>query len=99
MNDVEWRDDALLLYLRKTKADQEGREGQTPYHIYLNVCDPYLNVGLSLACYFVKHPNILNSTHSTYKIFLLNFNTTGIHEFCIKLCLKTQLHLGGLEWK
>ena len=71
MNDVEWRDDALLLFLRKTKTDQEGREGQTPYHIYFNSCDPYLNVGLSLGLYFLKHPNILTST--TNKVFPAEF--------------------------
>jgi hypothetical protein len=73
MNDVEWRDEILLLFLRKTKTDQEGREGQTPpYHINLNSCDPYyLNVGLSLVCYFLKHPNILTST--TNKVFPAEF--------------------------
>lgn len=71
MNDVEWRDDALLLFLRKTKTDQEGREGQTPCYIYFNLCDPYLNVGLSLGLYFLKHPNILTST--TNKVFLAEF--------------------------
>ena len=34
MNDIEWRDDSLILFLRKTKTDQEGREAQTPYHNY-----------------------------------------------------------------
>jgi hypothetical protein len=72
MNDIEWRDDSLILFLRKTKTDQEGsREAQTPYHNYFNSCDPYLNLGLSLGCYFLKHPNLL--TDSTLKLFPADF--------------------------
>ena len=56
MNDIEWRDDSLILLLRKTKTDQEGREAQTPYHNYFNLCDRYLSLGLSLGCYFFKTP-------------------------------------------
>jgi hypothetical protein len=82
LNDIEWRDDSLILFLRKTKTDQEGREAQTPYHNYFNSCDPYLNLGLSLGCYFLKHnPNLL--TDSTLKLFLPTFNTTGFQEFSL----------------
>jgi hypothetical protein len=72
MNDIEWHDDSLILFLRKTKTDQEGREVQTPfYHNYFNSCDPYLNLGLSLGCYLLKHPKLLTDT--TNKLLSADF--------------------------
>jgi hypothetical protein len=61
LNDFQWNDDALMVYLRKTKTDQEGSNGKTPYHLYANPVDPCLCVVLSLGVYLMSNPGILES--------------------------------------
>ena len=37
VNDFERGSDSLLIYLKRSKHDQEGQTGKTPYHIFLTV--------------------------------------------------------------
>mmetsp|Transcript_14301 Transcript_14301/g.26814 ORF Transcript_14301/g.26814 Transcript_14301/m.26814 type:complete len:130 (+) Transcript_14301:388-777(+) len=37
VNDFEFEGDSLLVYLKKTKTDQEGNDSKTPYHCYFNM--------------------------------------------------------------
>ena len=52
VNYLQWCDDALLVRLKKTKTDQEGINGKTPYHVYLNSADPYFKDGIGNLFYF-----------------------------------------------
>lgn len=71
VNDFEFKDDSLLVYLKKTKTDQEGNDGKTPYHCYFNTVDPSLNLGLALGIYLLSNPGILS--HPTNKLFPSDF--------------------------
>ena len=59
LNDLQWSDDALLVFLRRTKTDQEGSNGKKPYHLYANPIDPCLSIVLSLGVYLLSNPGIL----------------------------------------
>lgn len=61
VNDFEFEGDSLLVYLKKTKTDQEGNDSRTPYHCYFNTVDPYLNLGLALGVYVLSNPGILSN--------------------------------------
>lgn len=67
VNDLEWGDDCLLIYMKKTKTDQEGENGRVPFHVYFNSETPYLNVGLALGLYLLANPGILSDP--TNKLF------------------------------
>jgi len=58
MNDFEFLGDSLLVYMKKTKTDQEGNHGRVPYHCYFNSVEPELNLGLSLGLYLLTNPGI-----------------------------------------
>jgi hypothetical protein len=61
VNDFEFEGDSLLVYLKKTKTDQEGNNSKTPYHCYFNTVDPHLNLGLALGVYLLSNPGILSN--------------------------------------
>lgn len=71
VNDLEWDDDALLIYMKKSKTDQEGKNGKVPFHVYFNTEVPFLNVGLALGLYLLTNPGILSK--STNKLFPAEF--------------------------
>mmetsp|Transcript_13416 Transcript_13416/g.25176 ORF Transcript_13416/g.25176 Transcript_13416/m.25176 type:complete len:440 (-) Transcript_13416:928-2247(-) len=64
MNDFEFLGDALLVYMKKTKTDQEGNHGRVPYHCYFNSVDPHLNLGLALGLYLLTNPGVLTNPHN-----------------------------------
>ena len=53
MKDFEFLGDAPLVYMKRTKTDQEGDHGRLPYHCYFNSVDPHLNLGLALGLYLL----------------------------------------------
>ena len=59
VSDLEWNDDALIIYLKRSKTDQEGNNGKTPYHLYANPLAPHLSVVLALGNYLVTNPGVL----------------------------------------
>jgi hypothetical protein len=59
MNDFEWSDDSLIVFLRKTKTDQEGANSKIPYHLYANPIEPCLSVVLALGVYLLTNPGLL----------------------------------------
>ena len=59
MSDFEWNDDSLIVFLRKSKTDQEGTNSSTPFHLYANPVDPSLSVVLALGIYLLSNPGIL----------------------------------------
>ena len=61
VNDFKWESDSLLIFLKRSKHDQEGQHGRTPFHIFFNSENPYLNIGLSLGMYFFSHPGVLSN--------------------------------------
>lgn len=61
INDFEFEGDSLLVYLKKTKTDQEGNDSRTPYHCYFNTVDPFLNLGLAIGLYLLSNPGILSN--------------------------------------
>jgi len=61
VNDFEFQDDALLVYMKKTKTDQDGNHGRTPYNCYFNAVDPHLNLGLALGMYLLSNPGIVSN--------------------------------------
>ena len=62
VNDFEFEGDSLLVYLKKTKMDQEGNESMMPYHCCFNMVDPYLNLGLGFGVYvLLSNPGILSN--------------------------------------
>lgn len=63
VRDLEWRDDSLIVYLKRSKTDQEGVNGRTPYHLYANPLSPHLCVVLSLSTYVLCSPGLLESDH------------------------------------
>lgn len=67
VNDLEFQGDSLRVYLKRTKTDQEGNEGGTPYHCYFNTVCPPLNLGLALGVYLLCNPGIL--TNPKNKLF------------------------------
>jgi hypothetical protein len=64
MNDFEFLGDSLLVYMKKTKTDQEGNHGRVPYHCYFNSVEPELNLGLSLGLYLLTNPGIISNPHN-----------------------------------
>jgi len=34
VHDFEWESDSLLIFLKRSKYDQEGQHGRTPFHIF-----------------------------------------------------------------
>ena len=64
MNDLMWKDDAMIMYMKKTKTDQLGDNRKVPHHVFFNSVDPYLNVGLALGMYLLTNPKILSDVNS-----------------------------------
>jgi hypothetical protein len=71
VNDFEFKDDSLLVYLKKSKKDQEGNDSQMPYCSYFNMVNPYLNLGLAYGVYVLSNPGILSNP--TNKLFPSEF--------------------------
>ena len=61
LSDFEWSDDSLVVYLKKSKTDQEGANGKTPFHIYANPLNPEICPVLALGLYLVNNPGLLVS--------------------------------------
>jgi hypothetical protein len=40
MNHIEWRDDCLVIFFSKTKANQEGVDMNIPWHVHSNPSCP-----------------------------------------------------------
>ncbi len=59
VSDLEWSDDSLIIFLKRSKTDQEGQNGKTPYHLYANPTAPHLSVTLSLGNYLLSNPGLL----------------------------------------
>lgn len=64
VNDLEFLGDSLLVYMKKTKTDQEGNHGRLPYHCYFNSSQPHLNLGLALGLYLLSNPGIITNPHN-----------------------------------
>ena len=61
LSDFEWSDDSLIIYLQRSKTDQEGNNAKTPYHVYANPLDPRLSVPLVLGMYLSSNPGLLET--------------------------------------
>ena len=59
LSDFEWSDDSLVVYLKKSKTDQEGANGKTPFHLYANPENPEICPVLALGLYLVNNPGLL----------------------------------------
>ena len=59
LSDFEWTDDSLVVYLKKTKTDQEGENGKVPFHLYANPSCPEICPVLALGMYLVNNPGLL----------------------------------------
>ena len=59
LSDFEWSDDSLIVYLKKSKTDQEGANGKIPFHLYANPLSPEICPVLALGLYLVNNPGLL----------------------------------------
>ena len=59
VSDLEWSDDSLIIFLKRSKTDQEGQNGKTPYHVFANPLSPHLSVPLALGNYLLTNPGVL----------------------------------------
>ena len=66
VGDMEWSDDSLVVYLKKTKTDQEGKNGKVGFHIFSNPLQPHLDVLLSLGTYLFTNPGILQENRKLF---------------------------------
>jgi hypothetical protein len=66
VGDLEWCDDCLIIFLKKSKTDQEGVDGMTPFHIYFNPLDPSICPGLAMAVYLFANPGILRNNKKIF---------------------------------
>ena len=62
--DIEFGDDCMLIFMKRTKTDQEGKNGKTGFHIFSNALKPHLDIFLSLCTYLLCHPGILSNNNS-----------------------------------
>ena len=67
IGDLEWNDDALICYLKRTKTDQEGNNGKTPYHLYSNPLSPHLSVVLALGNYLLTNPGVIKENGMLFR--------------------------------
>jgi hypothetical protein len=59
IGDLEWSDDSLIIYLKKSKTDQEGVDSLTPFHVYFNPTEPSICPGVALGMYLFSNPGII----------------------------------------
>jgi hypothetical protein len=59
IGDLEWSDDCLIVFLKKSKTDQEGVDALTPFHVYFNPTDPSICPGVALGMYLFSNPGII----------------------------------------
>jgi len=81
VNDFEFEGNSLLVYLKKTKTDQQGSYSRMPYYCFINTVDSYLNLGLVIGVSVLSNPSILSNLKNI--CFSLSFNTV-MHLFLIK---------------
>ena len=66
LSNIEWIDDAMLTFLKRTKTDQEGKNGKIGYHLYANPLKPHLDVLLSLGIYLFTNPGIVRDNRKLF---------------------------------
>jgi hypothetical protein len=59
IGDLEWSDDCLIVFLKKSKTDQEGVDALTPFHVYFNPTDPSICPGVALGMYLFSNLGII----------------------------------------
>jgi hypothetical protein len=60
MKNLGWVDDAMLVYVTKSKTNQDQSRRKDPFHIYANPIEPVICNVLALGVYFLLHPNQSN---------------------------------------
>jgi hypothetical protein len=67
VGDLEWSDDCLIIFLKKSKTDQEGVDALMLLHIYFNPLDPcILCPGITLGMYLFSNPGILTNNKKIF---------------------------------